>query len=101
METTVYEALGLTKDWTDHNTEELQAEMESNELVSSTMEASIKRIQIECFGEGDYGISDYEKKLIFTGFQMSQMENRISEAKKFAVLIKGMKSFSGKTRPGN
>ena len=52
-EMTVYEALGLSKKWTDSNSEQLQAEMESNELVSSTMETTIKRIQDDCFGEGD------------------------------------------------
>lgn len=98
---TVYEALGLSKDWIDQNSEELQAEMESHEKVSSTMETTIKRIQTECFGEGEYGLSDYEKKLIFAGFQMGQMEYRVSEARKFAAMIKGMKSLSGKTRPGN
>jgi hypothetical protein len=96
-EMTVYEALSLTKEWTDHNAEELQVEMESNELVSSTMETTIKRIQTDCFGEGDYGLSEYEKKLIFAGFQMGQMESRVSEGRRLAALIKGMKLG---TRPG-
>ena len=96
-EMTVYEALGLSKKWTDSNSEQLQAEMESNELVSSTMETTIKRIQDDCFGEGDYGLSEYEKKLIFAGFQMGQMESRVAEARRFAAMIKGMKTG---TRPG-
>jgi hypothetical protein len=70
---TIYEALDIPKDWTILNDARIQEEVENSETISEAIEAAILRIKTEEFGEGDYTLSAYEKKLIFTGLNLGNL----------------------------
>jgi hypothetical protein len=85
---TIHEALGLSDDWKKQNAKELNNEITGYETVSESIEHSIRRLQNEEFGEiKDSSITDYEKKLFYSGFIMAQeiMEQR-QKAAKAAIL---------------
>ena len=85
---TIHEALGLSEDWKKQNAKELNNEITEYETVSESIEHSIHRIKNEEFGEiKDSSITDYEKKLFYSGFMMAQeiMEQR-QKAAKAAIL---------------
>ena len=70
---TIYEALDIPKDWTILNDARIQEEIENSETISDAIEAAILRIKTEEFGEGNYTLSAYEKKLIFSGLHLGNL----------------------------
>jgi hypothetical protein len=85
---TIHEALGLSEEWRKKNSKSINKEITGHETVSDSIEHSILRLKTEEFGEmKESSITDYEKKLYYSGYMMAQemMEQR-QKAAKAAIL---------------
>lgn len=67
----IHIALGLSKDWKILNEAYIEEDVNEGSTVTDVMEKIILRLKTECFGEDNYTISEYEKKLIYAGFMLS------------------------------
>ena len=66
-------ALGITDGWVNDNFEKVGQEFDDAESISDVIENTALRIKSEEFGEGEYTLSEYEKKLMFAGLQIGNM----------------------------
>lgn len=66
-------ALGITDDWVNDNLEKIGQEFDDAESISDVIENTALRIKSEEFGEGEYTLSEYEKKLLFAGLQIGNV----------------------------
>ena len=97
----IWEAMGIADQWTDKNFEELKKELENSETISEMLEKAATRVKDEEFGEGNYGLTEFEKKLMLVGFQAAQIMMELKqEAAKRAALMGMLKGILGKGIPG-
>lgn len=73
MKDSISNALGIEDVWVNNNLEKVATEFEEAESISDVIENTALRIKGEEFGEGDYTLSEYEKKLLFAGLQIGNM----------------------------
>jgi hypothetical protein len=73
MEDTITSALGVKDSWFKDNFETINEALSDSDTISDAMEQVANRIKVDEFGEGDYTLSIYEKKLILAGLQMGQI----------------------------
>ena len=69
----IHEALGLKHEWVKHNNHRIIEFLMNEELVSDVMVKRSEEIKEEEFGEVDTKLSDYEKKLLWTGMEVAKM----------------------------
>jgi hypothetical protein len=72
MKDTIYEGLMLEREWAIKNEFNIIDTIEECETVSESLERMVYLLKKEEFGV-ELEISEYEKKLIFTGLQMSSI----------------------------
>jgi hypothetical protein len=70
---TVYDGLALKREWAIVNEANIQDVVDECETVSDALERMVLLIKNQEFGVETTEISEYEKKLIFTGLQMGNM----------------------------
>jgi len=70
---TVYDGLALKREWAIVNESNIVDIVEECETVSDALERMVLLIKNQEFGVESTEISEYEKKLIFTGLQMGNM----------------------------
>jgi len=70
---TVYNGLALKREWAIINEANIVDVVEECETVSDALERMVLLIKNQEFGVEVTEISEYEKKLIFTGLQMGNM----------------------------
>lgn len=75
---TVYEGLGISEDWDAINERKLKNDLTDTDTVSDAMESAIRRIRESEFGESSNEVSEYEKKIIYSGWMMHSI---MSEAR--------------------
>ena len=90
---TIYGALGLSEEWKNSNESHLNNEIVENDTLSSTLLEAARRLKEEEFGEGDYKISDYERKLLITGIQISDLMMKV-QAERAKALLAAVLGFS-------
>lgn len=73
---TVAEALGLNEDWNTLTRGRIEKLYQTSDTIHEAGLAGIRRMQVECFGEETVGeISEYEKKLMMTGYLLAAVRN--------------------------
>jgi hypothetical protein len=82
-EDSIHGALGLQKSWVKGNQKEMINDLENFNSISQAIMNTMNRVKTEEFGPGDYSITDYEKKIFYSGFVMAQeiMSNKMDTAK--------------------
>ena len=75
METNTNSALGVSDEWMKSASDNLKKDMAIYDTVSDTLIATAKRIKMTEFDqkEDEVSISDYEKKLLLTGMQLTEL----------------------------
>lgn len=68
MSDSISESLGLTDKWFENRSEEIRSGYEECEQIDQLMVNQISNVRLDELGEVDANISDYEKKLILTGY---------------------------------
>ena len=89
---TIGDALGLSPEWEKKNQENIVELLGEEKTVTEVMERLIKRIKNEEFGEEEYTISEYEKKLFFAGMEMSREMVKLAA---YSQMFKGMLDMMG------
>ncbi len=85
---TINEALGLSMEWRNVADKKIETLIDEEGLVSTVMEKMIAFIKEDEFGEGEYEITSYEKKLTYMGFMiLSEMTAREKAAEKLDNLL--------------
>jgi hypothetical protein len=69
---TINEALEISKDWKTLTDARISESIEAMDTVSDVMLAEALHIKQEAFGDGSYEITNYEKKLMLSGFLLAQ-----------------------------
>jgi hypothetical protein len=95
----IHEALNISKDWTILNESRIQEDLDKSSTVSDAIEAIALRIKTEEFGEGDYTLSAYEKKLIFSGLHLGNLIVNMKAQDAMHSMIRSMIEGSGKEKP--
>ena len=75
---TVYGGLGISEDWDAINERKLKNDLTDTDTVSDAMESAIRRIRESEFGESSNEVSEYEKKIMYSGWMMHSI---MSEAR--------------------
>ena len=65
----IAEVLGLTEDWSDLQEVKVQKAISAEDGLAEAMVSTIKQIQEKDFG-GTTEVSDYERKVIYSGWLM-------------------------------
>jgi hypothetical protein len=85
---TINEALGLSEEWRSIADKKIENLIDEEAHVSGVMEKMIAFLKEAEFGEGEYEISAYEKKLTYMGFMiLSEMMAREKAAEKLETLL--------------
>ena len=69
------EALGIGRDWANQTGDKVEETFAVAEKLSDIMEVLAIDIKQEEFGEGNYELTAYEKKLVYAGYLISQELN--------------------------
>jgi hypothetical protein len=80
-------ALGIEDTWFLENFELLEKALNDSDTVSDAMEQVANQIKVDEFGEGDYQLSLYEKKLILAGLQMGDVLAKAREKQAMESVI--------------
>jgi hypothetical protein len=70
---TVYDGLALKREWAIHNETHIKNVVDECETVSDSLERMVLLIKNQEFDIETTEITEYEKKLIFTGLQIGNM----------------------------
>ena len=71
---TIYEGLELPKEWEEKNSNLILKAIKKNERISDVMIEHIANVRNEEFGDNACNnVTDYEKKLLWSGFEMSRL----------------------------
>lgn len=85
---TINEALGLSEEWRSITDKKIENLIDEEAHVSSVMEKMIAFLKEDEFGEGEYELSTYEKKLTYMGFMiLSEMTAREKAVEKLDTLL--------------
>ncbi len=92
---TISEALGITPDWEKENCDKLTETLIAEKYISDGILNHIINLKTDEFGKGDYEVSSYEKKLIWTGMEIAKILIANSQAKMIesglaSLLLKGL-----------
>lgn len=95
----IYEALNISKDWTILNEARIEEDLDKSSTVSDAIEAIALRIKTEEFGEGEYTLSSYEKKLIFSGLHLGNLIINMKAQDAMHSMIRSMIDESRREKP--
>lgn len=95
----IHEALNISKDWTILNEARIEEDLDKSSTISDTIEAIALRIKTEEFGEGEYVLSSYEKKLIFSGLHLGNLIVNMKAQDVMHSMIRSMIEGSRKEKP--
>lgn len=91
---TINTALGISEEWRSATDKKIEKLIDDEGLVSDVMEKMIAAIKEEEFGEGEYEITSYEKKLTYMGFMiLSEMMAREQAAERLNDLLSMLSSL--------
>jgi hypothetical protein len=91
---TINTALGISEEWRSATDKKIEQLIDDEGLVSDVMEKMITAIKEEEFGEGEYEITSYEKKLTYMGFMiLSELMAREHAEQKLKDLLTMLSSF--------
>lgn len=96
---TVHKALNISDKWMDESEAHLNKEVEATETLSETLLLAAARLKKELFGDTDHPISEYEKKLLLTGMQLSNLMMKIQADRVKVFLGEVMKVSSQDKSP--
>ncbi len=89
----ITDALGVNEKWFDTTNKDVIERFKSNdsELISDVLLDSAKDVREGCFGEVTNELSDYEKKLLLTGYLvgLTTARSQLSRINPIEMLIKG------------
>jgi len=98
--TTINEGLGISTEWRDSADKKIEELVDNKGLVSDVIEKMILNIKVEEFGEEEYEITSYEKKLAYMGFMvLSEIYAREKAAERLDTLLGMLSSFSNFPKP--
>ena len=86
---TITGGLGIQEGYFEASRERVLKKLKDLDTVSEALEAVAEEVRDEVFGESNLRVSDYEKKLILTGFIMgcvmseTHMSQKLDELKMF------------------
>lgn len=95
----IYEALGISKEWTILNDARIQEELENAKTISDVMERIALIIKTGEFGEGEYTLSAYEKKLIFAGLNLGNVLINMKAQDAMHSMMRSLVEGRGKEKP--
>lgn len=103
---TISEALGLSKGFFEKAEAIVKKKLEDHDTVSAALEEISESIRDEAFGETNLRVSEYEKKLILSGFiagaviSHSKIEQKMEELK-MMMTLHSMAQKIGEDKGGN
>ena len=92
---TIAEGLELNEEWALINRHRAEKTLESHNTISDTLLSCIESLREEEFGGGSEKISNYEKKIIMTGFHLAQIILQKQHTEAGNALAEALGTLSG------
>lgn len=92
MKDTITGALNIPDEWLEKVHEQLEIKVLEKEAVSDVILESALELKEEEFGEGDYTLTEYEKKLVLLGFMMQSSIMRVKTKNAMFSFLESIKN---------
>lgn len=90
---TITEALQLTDEWRNENTDRLVALLAEKDMMSDVIIDHIKNVKSDSFAVdvNELTVTEYEKKLFWSGMMLAKIMSADNPVEKLLEIIKGLK----------
>jgi len=94
-------ALGISDTWKDTTISFIIDEIEKSDKVTEVVASILLDIKEEEFGEGNYELTTYEKKLLFAGMLLEKSLTSLAKKAKGMESLLAMLKMLGEDGPSN